>query len=147
MAYIAIGCALLALLVWASGGGRNPLKRREWRLLAGAFALAAFSGAAFVTARGGWGKGLVLVVLGLWLLTATRVPPARRDAPSAPPVREMTAAEARSILGVGPDADRAQIQAAYTRLMRMAHPDKGGTAGLAAQLNAARDRLLGRSRS
>ncbi len=24
----------------------------------------------------------------------------------------------------------------------MAHPDKGGTAGLAAQLNAARDRLL-----
>jgi hypothetical protein len=27
--------------------------------------------------------------------------------------------------------------------MRMAHPDKGGTAGLAAQLNAARDKLLG----
>jgi hypothetical protein len=26
--------------------------------------------------------------------------------------------------------------------MRMAHPDKGGTSGLAAQLNAARDRLL-----
>jgi hypothetical protein len=24
----------------------------------------------------------------------------------------------------------------------MAHPDKGGTSGLAAQLNAARDRLL-----
>ena len=29
-----------------------------------------------------------------------------------------------------------------TRLMRAVHPDKGGTAGLAAQLNAARDRLL-----
>jgi len=28
--------------------------------------------------------------------------------------------------------------------MRLAHPDKGGTSGLAAQLNAARDRLLGK---
>ena len=52
--------------------------------------------------------------------------------------------EARSILGVGPDASEADIQAAYGRLMRLAHPDKGGTDGLAAQLNAARDRLLKR---
>jgi curved DNA-binding protein CbpA len=43
---------------------------------------------------------------------------------------------------VGPDASKAEIQAAYSRLIRLAHPDKGGTAGLAAQLNAARDRLL-----
>jgi len=50
--------------------------------------------------------------------------------------------EARSILGVGPEASSAEIQAAYARLMRLAHPDKGGTDGLAAQLNAARDRLL-----
>jgi hypothetical protein len=28
--------------------------------------------------------------------------------------------------------------------MRQAHPDHGGSHGLAAQLNAARDRLLGR---
>jgi curved DNA-binding protein CbpA len=51
-------------------------------------------------------------------------------------------AEARQILGVGPDATREDIQAAYKRLIRMAHPDSGGTAGLAAQLNAARDKLL-----
>jgi DnaJ-class molecular chaperone len=50
--------------------------------------------------------------------------------------------EARSILGVDEAATREEIQAAYTRLMRLAHPDKGGTSGLAAQLNAARDRLL-----
>ena len=55
----------------------------------------------------------------------------------------MSLSEARSVLGVGEDATPAEIRAAYTRLMRMAHPDKGGTAGLAAQLNAARDRLLG----
>jgi len=56
----------------------------------------------------------------------------------------MSAGEARSILGVGPDATAAEIEAAYKRLMRMAHPDKGGTSGLASQLNAARDRLLKR---
>jgi curved DNA-binding protein CbpA len=54
----------------------------------------------------------------------------------------MSLAEARSILGVGPTATRAEIKAAYARLMQVAHPDKGGTDGLAAQLNAARDRLL-----
>jgi hypothetical protein len=42
------------------------------------------------------------------------------------------------------DASKDEIQAAYARLIRLAHPDKGGTAGLAAQLNAARDRLLKR---
>ena len=50
--------------------------------------------------------------------------------------------EARSILGVPADASQDEIKEAYARLMRMAHPDKGGTSGLAAQLNAARDRLL-----
>ena len=40
------------------------------------------------------------------------------------------------------DATAEEIQAAYMRLMRSVHPDKGGTSGLAAQLNAARDRLL-----
>jgi curved DNA-binding protein CbpA len=55
----------------------------------------------------------------------------------------MSLQEARSVLGLEEGATPAQIKAAYTRLMRMAHPDKGGTAGLAAQLNAARDRLLG----
>ena len=54
----------------------------------------------------------------------------------------MSASEARSILGVEEAATRAQIQAAYTRLMKRAHPDHGGSAGLASQLNAARDRLL-----
>ena len=56
----------------------------------------------------------------------------------------MSLQDARSILGVGEGASRKEVQDAYSRLMRMAHPDKGGTDGLAAQLNAARDKLLGR---
>jgi curved DNA-binding protein CbpA len=53
----------------------------------------------------------------------------------------MSLDEARAILGVGPTATAPEIRAAYTRLMRRAHPDQGGTSGLAAQVNAARDRL------
>ncbi|WP_309643149.1 DnaJ domain-containing protein [Phenylobacterium sp.] len=139
MVYLAIGCAALALLLWASRG-KPILKRREWRFLAGVFALACFAAAAYVGVRGGWGKSIVLVVMGLWLVVSTR-----RTGLGLPPVSgKLSDAEARSILGVAPDATAADIQAAYSRLMRMAHPDKGGTSGLAAQLNAARDRLLKR---
>jgi DnaJ-class molecular chaperone len=48
------------------------------------------------------------------------------------------------MLGVDTSASEAEIQAAYLRLMRRVHPDHGGASGLAAQLNLARDRLLGR---
>lgn len=138
MLYLAIGCGVLALLVWL-GRGKPILKRREWRFLAGAFALACFAAAAYVGLRGGWGKSIVLVVVGLWLVLSTRQ---MGVAPAPPSSAKIGDAEARSILGVGPQASEAEIKEAYARLMRMAHPDKGGTSGLAAQLNAARDRLL-----
>jgi DnaJ-domain-containing protein 1 len=118
--------------------GKPVLKRREWRFLTGAFAIAAFSAAAWLSVSGRWGSGIVLVVVGLWLAVSTR----RTGAAQPAATGRMTAEEARSILGVAADATPEQIQAAYTRLMRSVHPDKGGTTGLAAQLNAARDRLL-----
>ena len=52
--------------------------------------------------------------------------------------------QGRSLLGVGTDATPAEVNAAWRRLMGRAHPDQGGTEGLAAQLNAARDALLKR---
>jgi curved DNA-binding protein CbpA len=45
------------------------------------------------------------------------------------------------MLGVDDEAGPDEIEAAYRRLMRRVHPDVGGAAGLAAQLNAARARL------
>jgi hypothetical protein len=135
--YIALGCVILALLMWA-GGGKAILKRREWRFLSGGFAIMAFAGAAYVGLKGSWGSAIVLVVLGLGLAVSTRrtdaMPPRAREA--------MSDVEARAILGVRAEASSEEIQAAYSRLMRLAHPDKGGTDGLAAQLNAARDRLM-----
>lgn len=140
MLYLAVGGAVLALYIWASRRKTPLLKHREWRILSGALSLAAFTAAAYVGVRGGWGSAIVLVVVGLGLIASTRKTGAA--APPPPKAVAMTADEARRILGVGADAGREEIQAAYTRLMRAVHPDKGGTAGLAAQLNAARDRLL-----
>lgn len=143
MLYLALGGALLVGYLWLTGGKVSILKRREWRIVTAAMALAAFTAATFVGVRGSWGAAIVLVVVGLWFAASSR----KTNVPSAappPPTTRMSDGEARRILGVGADATRAEIQSAYTRLMHAVHPDKGGTAGLAAQLNAARDRLLKR---
>lgn len=55
---------------------------------------------------------------------------------------KMRREEALEILGLRPEASRQQIIDAHRRLMQKIHPDRGGSAYLAAQLNKARDILL-----
>ncbi|MEM8799988.1 MAG: DnaJ domain-containing protein [Pseudomonadota bacterium] len=56
---------------------------------------------------------------------------------------QMSRADAAAVLGIPDDADEEQIQQAYTRAMKAAHPDQGGNNELAAKINRARDLLLG----
>ena len=55
----------------------------------------------------------------------------------------MTADQAREILGVKSNATREEIIKAHKRMMQKVHPDRGGSDYLAAQINQAKDTLLG----
>jgi DnaJ homolog subfamily C member 19 len=56
--------------------------------------------------------------------------------------KAMTPATARRLLGVSDDADANAIIEAHRRIIAKVHPDAGGSAELAAQVNQARDILL-----
>ena len=144
MLIVALGAALLLVWMWTRS---EVLRRGGWRVGAGLFALALVVIGAVVTIKGEWWVGLPLTGVALLLAAGGRINRRPRPAAAPPPPQRpapegMSLTEARSILGVEPGASTADIRAAYSRLIQRAHPDKGGTAGLAAQLNAARDRML-----
>ena len=64
-------------------------------------------------------------------------PPPRRQSSA------MSRAEAYEVLGLKSGANAEEIHSAHRRLMRMAHPDTGGSDWLASRINQARDVLLG----
>jgi hypothetical protein len=82
-----------------------------------------------------------VALLEAWL---DRAHPDWRSEPAAEPrSAAITREEALDILGLKEGADEDAIRAAHRRLMKTAHPDQGGSAWLAARINAARDFLLG----
>ncbi len=131
--------ALVAVLV---GGQRLGSGLRGvaavWRPTTGLLSVAVMTAAAVLAIREDWWIALLLAALAGALALAARKRKARRPAPNG-----MTPAEARAILGLPEGAGKEAVDAAYRRLIRFAHPDQGGTAGLAAQLNAARAALRG----
>ncbi|MGI9169650.1 MAG: DnaJ domain-containing protein [Caulobacteraceae bacterium] len=139
MIYLALAAGLLAFLVWV---GRSRAQTRAGVRLAGALIAAlAATGAVVAGLRGAWMVSLALVALSAFLGQAARRAP-RPPPPEDRPPDSMSPDQARAILGVAPGAGRSEIERAYRRLIVRAHPDRGGTSGLAAQLNAARDRLV-----
>lgn len=66
----------------------------------------------------------------------------RRDLPSP---KTMRRADAARLLGVRLDSSVDEICEAHKRLIARVHPDAGGSADLAAQVNLARDVLLGKA--
>ncbi len=138
MIYLLAAAAFLFFVVWGAGA-RHLNRFADWRGASGLAAIGVLAAAAFLVVRGLLIAAAALAVVGLGLALSARWP--RPAAVRAPNSEAMSLEEARAILGVGPTATAAEIREAYTRLMRRAHPDQGGTSGLAAQVNAARDRL------
>lgn len=65
-----------------------------------------------------------------------------RDEKPAATTGAMSRDEAWEILGLQPDSSADDVKAAHRRLMRMVHPDHGGSTWLASRINQARDLLL-----
>jgi len=132
---------LAAVAVWALvrlGRQGERAGRGHWRITATLFAAVMIGGGVLALSKGSWIFGLGLIGAGLWLTIASR------QRTVAPRAEGMTDSEARSVLGVSASATAPEINAAWKRLMARAHPDQGGTQGLAARINAARDHLLKR---
>jgi len=146
---VLVGCvlALLWLAVrWLAGARPGQVAQALRRL-----------GLAALVALGLWlvltGKlaGIVAVAAGLtpWIFRALRLHALwralRRWVPRTPAARStaMSREEAWDVLGLAPGAGAEEIKAAHRRLMRQAHPDRGGSTWVAARINQARDLLLG----
>jgi len=60
------------------------------------------------------------------------------------PEASRSMSQARALLGVSSGASRTDIIEAHKRLLVQVHPDRGGSAALVHEANAARDLLLAR---
>ena len=138
MPFLVLAVVAVAILVMVGRGeGAFRIDRRMGPAL---LALVAAAGAFATALRGQWIASIGLIVVSGYFAVGWRRGVRRLDLGEP-----MRSDEAREILGVGAAADRLEIEAAYRRLMLRAHPDRGGSTGLAAKLNAARDRLLKKS--
>jgi hypothetical protein len=143
MIALALGLAALALTLWAANTFSKASIASVKALLAWVAALAGLSLMAilFLTGKGGAALyGLVLLgplVWDFWKKQQGRV--------AAPFAAKMGRAEALAVLGLSEGASDSDIRAAWVRLMRVVHPDGGGTDWLASRVNQAKDVLLRRS--
>ena len=113
---------------------------------------------ALLMARGQATIAISLFVLGAGLIGETSLfpdgiqwPGAKPEAgpgprpearPPTPRRTAMSREEALAVLGLKPGAGPDDVRAAYKRLMKDFHPDRGGSDYLAAQINQAKDVLI-----
>ena len=150
MVFFVLGLLALMVVMWALGAFSRAQVRTikqfgTWIAAIGGLLLAVL----LLFTKGPAGLGaLIFIAPLLWswsgeLRGRSRAAPGALPPPPPPPPGGMTSAEAYEVLGLHPGASREEIQAAYHRLMRTAHPDSGGSDWLAARINQARDVLLG----
>jgi hypothetical protein len=145
---VALGLLSLAVLLWAARGFAQARVANLKAMLGWLAALAglAIGAGLLLTGRGASAllAGVLLGPLALSWWQEGRLPAPGR--PGAPPPRpgRMPRSEALAVLGLNDPVSDADVRAAWVRLMRVAHPDSGGSDWLAARVNQARDTLLHR---
>jgi DnaJ family protein C protein 19 len=149
MLWLLIGTAILTALLLGLRAFERASAAAIYSLLkwTAAFGGIALTVLLFLSGRGPQAlTGLVLVGPLLWRRWHQHGSPFTGTGGTPPPRRQgsaMSRAEAYEVLGLKPGADTNEIHAAHRRLMRMAHPDTGGSDWLASRINQARDVLLG----
>ena len=146
MILIGLGLAALGLLLWAASAFSRASIASLKALLAW---VAALGGLALATMLLLTGRGASAVAAGVflgplaWSWWQEAQGKARGQQPPGQVRRgKMDRAEALDVLGLADPVSDADVRAAWVRLMRVAHPDGGGSHGLAARVNQARDVLL-----
>ena len=145
MIALALGLGALALLMWAAQRFSKAEVSGIKALLAWVTALAGLSLVALLlfTGRGATALG-GLVLLGPLAWSWWQESQGRGRSPGTPAGGKMGRPEALSVLGLQDPVSESDVRAAWVRLMRVAHPDGGGSDWLAARVNQAKDVLLGR---
>ena len=151
MILLGLGLGALGLLLWAANAFSRASIASLKALLAWVVALGGLTLGTMLLLTG---RGASAVAAGVflgplawsWWQEAQGKPPGRpRPGGQGPrPARrgKMDRAEALDVLGLADPVSDADVRAAWVRLMRVAHPDGGGSHGLAARVNQARDVLL-----
>lgn len=140
MILLGLGLAALGLLLWAARAFSRAKVASLKALLAWVAALGGLTLAMMLllTGRGAAALGGVVLLGPLawsWWQEA-------KGAQKTPRPGKMGRAEALEVLDLVDPVSDADVRAAWVRLMRVAHPDGGGSHGLAARVNQARDVLL-----
>lgn len=159
MARIIILAALLGigLILWhkiSNAKGEERKKLVMWSVVGGVLVgmvmLAATGKLNWITAAIGGVVAMIPRLMGLLkylphLDRFTQQGKAERQSQAQTPGQngKMSQKEALDILGLKPGASREQILQAHKRIMQKLHPDRGGSDHLAAQINRAKDALLG----
>ena len=143
MILVGLGLGALGLLLWAA----NAFSRANIASLKALLAwIVALGGLALGTMRVLTGRGSLAVgaavFLGPLAWSWWQEAQGKPNTPSKPRTGKMGRAEALDVLGLVDPVSDADVRAAWVQMMRAAHPDGGGSHGLASRVNQARDVLL-----
>ena len=145
---VALGLLSLAVLLWAARGFARAQVANLKAMLGWLAALSGLAiGAGLLLTGRGASALFAAVLLGPLALSwwqEGRLPAPGRPGAQPPQPGRMPRSEALAVLGLHDPVSDADVRAAWVRLMRVAHPDSGGSDWLAARVNQARDTLLRR---